>query len=96
MCLPGTATPVRVKIAADLAFDGIEKWKDAMIDSCIAPLIAALQASGIDMRGSCCGHGRGVGEINLSDGRILLIISGPLAVPGDTAELLNVRLKELG
>lgn len=75
MCKWGTTTLVRVKIPADLSCDGKEKWKDCGIDSCIAPIVAALQAAGIDMRGSCCGHGKREGEIELEDGRGLLILS---------------------
>jgi len=68
-------TPVRVRIPADLACEGVEKWKDAQIDSCIAGLVEALQAGGVDMRGSCCGHGVGRGSIDLHDGRRLLVLS---------------------
>jgi len=75
MCAHGTSIPVQVKIPADLAAEGREKWKEAPIDACIAPLVAALQVAGIDMRGSCCGHGRGDGHIDLQDGRGLLILS---------------------
>lgn len=65
---------VRVKIPADLAFTGKSKWKKVKIDACVAPLVAALQHAGIDMRGSCCGHGHSAGEIYLQDGRLLLIL----------------------
>ena len=45
------------------------------IDSCIAPIVAALQMAGINMRGSCCGHGKQPGENMLEDGRTLEIIA---------------------
>lgn len=64
---------VRVKVPADLSSTGEEKWRDFGIDACIAPIVAALQAGGIDMRGSCCGHGREPGSILLADGRTLAI-----------------------
>jgi hypothetical protein len=64
--------PVRVRIPADLSCTGKAKWKRVPIDKCIAPLVAAFQAFGIDMRGSCCGHG-GDGDIELQDGWILII-----------------------
>jgi hypothetical protein len=67
---------VRVKISADLSSTGKEKWKDCHIDTCIAPLVKALQKGGINMRGSCCGHNRGLGEIRLQDGRVLIHKSG--------------------
>jgi hypothetical protein len=43
------------------------------IDSCIAPIVAAFQQAGINMRGSCCGHGKAPGHITLADGRELII-----------------------
>lgn len=73
MCKHGTVTYVWVKVPADLAHHGEEYWKQAPIDSCIASLVQSLQEGGIDMRGSCCGHGKSVGEIILQDGRSLVI-----------------------
>lgn len=71
MCL-GREIPVRVKIPADLSAEGvaISKWK--LIDACIADIVSALQTAGIDMRGSCCGHGKTLGDIQLQDGRVLI------------------------
>lgn len=74
MCKHGTTLPIKVKIPADLSCSGKEKVKYAQIDSCIAPLVDALQKGGVDMRGSCCGHGKGEGDIHLQDGRVLLIL----------------------
>jgi len=73
MCIWGTTTPVFVKVPADLSSTGRVKWKWEEIDSCIAGLVDALQTAGIDMRGSCCGHGQSFGSIHLQDGRILVI-----------------------
>ncbi len=73
MCEWGSDTVVRVKVAADLSWNGKETWKDFKIDSCIASLVKALQKGGIDMRSSCCGHGNNLGSINLQDGRTLFI-----------------------
>jgi len=64
---------IKVKIPADLSSTGEEKWKMAQIDACIVPIVKALQEGGIDMRGSCCGHGIIDGDIHLQDGRILII-----------------------
>lgn len=75
MCEWGNTTLVNLKIPADLACEGHEKWKEMRIDSCIAPIIKALQLGGIDMRGSCCGHGKEDGQIFLQDGRALIILS---------------------
>ncbi len=76
-CAHCGATPVaiKVKIPADLSHTGKEFWKYAQIDACIAPIVKALQDAGIDMRGSCCGHGRGVGDIELQDGRAVIILN---------------------
>ena len=75
MCEYGTTKPVSVKIPADLSATGKSYWKRAQIDACIAPLVEALQDAGIDMRGSCCGHGKREGHIQLQDGRCLLILN---------------------
>ena len=72
MCIDEYET-VLVKIPADLSSTGKEKWKDAKIDKCIAPIVQALQVCDIDMRGSCCGHNKEDGEILLQDGRRLII-----------------------
>ena len=73
MCKWGTNTEVVVKIPADLSSTHQNKWKPEPIDSCIAGLVRALQNGGIDMRGSCCGHGKYRGHISLEDGRVLII-----------------------
>jgi len=39
------------------------------VDRCIAPLVQALNDSGIETIASCCGHGRINGTIALRDGR---------------------------
>ena len=72
MCKHGNYQNVRVKIPADLSSTEEEKWKDVSIDFCIADIVDALQKAGIDMRGSCCGHGRMPGYIQLQDGRLLI------------------------
>jgi len=64
---------VNVKIPVDLSYSGRSHWKMAKIDACIAPIVKALQEGGIDMRASCCGHGKTDGRIDLQDGRILII-----------------------
>ena len=76
MCRDRESMGVYVKIPADLSCDGREKWKYAKIDRCIVPIVRALQEGGIDMRGSCCGHGKRKGEIALQDGRTLRIEGG--------------------
>jgi len=66
-------TKARVKIPADLSHTGEAFWKDAQIDSCISDLVSSLQLAGIDMRASCCGHGKANGIILLQNGRELII-----------------------
>ena len=73
MCKYGNTILTKVKIPADLSHTGKSFWKKAGIDSCVAPIVKALQKGGIDMRGSCCGHGKMDGDIHLQDGRILII-----------------------
>jgi len=75
MCKWGKYKKVMVKIPADLSSTGKVKWKYAQIDTCIADIVKALQEGGIDMRGSCCGHENTVGDIDLQDGRMILILS---------------------
>ena len=44
------------------------------IDYCIADIVAALNAAGMQTVASCCGHGdESIARIDLSDGRILRI-----------------------
>ena len=64
---------VVVKVPADLSSTGKDKWRVYAMDKCLAPIVSALQKAGIDMRGSCCGHGKCNGDIHLQDGRILII-----------------------
>jgi len=73
MCQWGTCVMVYVKVPADLSATGRDEWRLKAIDACIADIVAALQAAGIDMRSSCCGHGKELGHIELQDGRMLII-----------------------
>lgn len=75
VCAHGDEKLVKVKVPADLSAEGVDIFKWKPIDSCIADLVQALQSGGIDMRGSCCGHGKTIGDIHLQDGRVLLILS---------------------
>lgn len=73
MCEHGDTVDVAVWIAAGLSHSGRRERKVKPIDRCLAPLVAALDAGGVDMLGSCCGHGSRPGEILLVDGRTLTI-----------------------
>lgn len=74
MCEWGCCDLVRVKIAPQLSHTGKAYWKWQEIDHCISDLVSALQIAGIDMLGSCCGHGKGLGSIHLADGRVLIVM----------------------
>ena len=91
MCQYNESVLVNVKIPVDLSCDGKSKWKLVKIDKCIAPIVKALQDSGINMRGSCCGHGIVEGDIQLQDGRMLLILDKKTA-----REFMTKRTKEKG
>lgn len=73
MCKQGNNEVIKLRIPADLACSGKSYMKWVKIDRCIAGLVEALQEAGIDMRSSCCGHGKGDGRIDLQDGRTLVI-----------------------
>ena len=62
MCKHGTTVPMPIR----------GKVQD--IDSCIAPIVAALNAGGLITKASCCGHGNRPGNIALDDGRELMIL----------------------
>jgi len=73
MCEHGKTIDVFVTIPASLSYGKGQYKKLTPIDSCITTLVAALENGNILMRGSCCGHGKGDGEILLEDGRRLVI-----------------------
>lgn len=43
------------------------------MDRCIAPLVEALNAAGVETVASCCGHGYRPGNVALRDGREIVI-----------------------
>ncbi len=43
------------------------------IDRCIADVVAALNAAGIETVASCCGHKEIDAEISLKDGRVVVV-----------------------
>jgi len=74
MCQWGVTEEVEVTIPPGLCSTGEAKIKKAKIDKYIAPIVRALENAGIHMTYSCCGHGKGPGEIVLADGRRLVIL----------------------
>lgn len=84
MCKWGTTEKVKL-MEVDLGSLNNKQYKlylkktglqegEEFIDSCIAPLVQALNDGKIKTTNSCCGHGKTFGEIYLQD-RILLIIN---------------------
>lgn len=43
-------------------------------DPCLVPLVKALNDGGVTTVASCCGHGRRLGTVTLSDGRWLVLV----------------------
>lgn len=59
---------MEVTIVGALSHTGGDRRAHKPIDLCIAPLVRALDAGGVRMRASCCGHGKAPAEIALDDG----------------------------
>ena len=74
MCKQGNDILLNVPIPAHLSHTGEFRWDVKAIDSCIAPIVDALNKAGIYTSGCCCGHGESDGDIILHDGRTLVII----------------------
>lgn len=75
MCKWGTTVLLPVTVPARLSHTGADYRAMKPIDSCIAPVVAALNAGGVLTASSCCGHGKSSGRIDLHDGRILVVTS---------------------
>jgi hypothetical protein len=93
MCQHGTSTTLLLPTPEhgpdeneeELARTGLRfKHRLWPVDSCIAQIVQALNASGVTTLGSCCGHDKGAGNIILADGRVLVITTREAAF---TAEL---------
>ena len=73
MCEWGDTVKMYLWTPARLSHNGAAYGKVVDIDRCIAPLVEALNGGGIRTVASCCGHGKGMGNIALEDGRELEI-----------------------
>lgn len=73
MCQWGTDTLLYVPIPAELSHTGAFRWDWKGVDSCIAPIVDALNKAGIYTASCCCGHGKADGIIALHDGRELIV-----------------------
>ncbi len=65
MCKHGNTVEMELPIVGNFRFG------KADIDSCIAPIIKALNDAGLLTIGCCCGHGNRIGYIHFKDGRYL-------------------------
>lgn len=73
MCQWGNDVPLLVPIHPEDSHTGQFRWAIKGIDSCIADLVQALNSAGLYTRTCCCGHGKADGNIELHDGRMLVI-----------------------
>ncbi len=73
MCKHGEEVVLSVLVPAWLSYTGEPRWDDKAVDSCIAPIVKALNDAGIYTASCCCGHGVADGNIILQDGRVLII-----------------------
>lgn len=75
MCKWDTTVPVEVTVPAHLSYTGKERRAVKDIDSCIAPVVVALNEAGLTTIASCCGHGKQPASIALADGREVRIMT---------------------
>jgi hypothetical protein len=73
MCNWGETIGIKLIIPSNLSSSGKNKYKLCQIDTCIAPIIKALNENDIKTISCCCGHGSKNGWILLEDGRELII-----------------------
>jgi hypothetical protein len=76
VCEHGNIVQLLVPIPANLSYTGKFRWDIKGIDSCIAPIVKALNDAEIYTSNSCCGHGKQPGEILFHNGRTLIIKKG--------------------
>ncbi len=74
MCEWGTETVLNITVPAHLSHTGQAYRKLVGIDSCIAPLVKALNDVGLMTESSCCGHGKGPATIALPDDQWLIVL----------------------
>jgi hypothetical protein len=64
----GNTPEVRITKLTAILPDGERKYKDIMIDACIAPAIRHLWDNEVNTINSCCGHGNKPPSIVLGEG----------------------------
>jgi hypothetical protein len=80
MCKWGNTVNLNVPIPAQDSHTSEFRWASKPIDRCIAPIVQALNDSGIYTRSCCCGHGEQDGTILLHDGRVIRVKTNPSSV----------------
>lgn len=90
MCEWGDTKPLEVTVPANHSSVGKPKRKVVDIDSCIFPIVKALNDAEIETVASCCGHGKYTGNIALKDGRELIICPDY-----ETGRKVDMFIKEL-
>ena len=73
MCKWDDTIIVPVPLPARLSYTGRDRVALKAVDRCIAPIVSALNAAGVNTLSSCCGHDGRDGEIDLADGRTLVV-----------------------
>lgn len=76
MCKWGDQELCLVPIPAELSHNDKFHWSLKGVDTCLAPVVNALNAAGVYTSNCCCGHGSGEGAIFLHDGRVLVVRDG--------------------
>lgn len=74
MCKHGDIVEMELPVVGDI------RCGVADIDSCIAPIIKALNDGGVITKGCCCGHGEVMGYIHLAGGRYLGVFPNRKAI----------------
>ncbi len=96
MCVHGTSTTLLLPTPDYDDPDGLRfKLRQWPVDSCIASIVAALNAAGVTTTGSCCGHGEGAGNILLADGRALIVTTRDAALETGLPPVRPVTWDEL-
>lgn len=73
MCKHGDTIDLLVPIPANCSHTGEFRWDTKPIDRCLASYVKALNDAGLYTGGSCCGHGKGGGNISFHDGTVFHI-----------------------
>ena len=82
MCSHGTEKLLLVPMHAAQSHTGKFRWAQKGVDSCIAPIVEALNHAGVFTANCCCGHGERDGSILLHDGREIVIRKAAIALGG--------------